>query len=309
MPCLPKARRWSRSSMVNNETGILQPLDRLAPKIREAGSLLLADCAQSAEQISAARCRFHRPVGAQAGRTARASARCWSRILARWSRSAGRRRAIAAGPRTRPARWPSPPRLPPGPMTWTGWLPCARRLDEGVKAAGGVVIGEDSPRLADDRRRFAARRVERLAAGPVRPGRHCGFRRKRLLVGQDEGKRGAGGDGRRARRSPAVSSASASARTRAKPMSTPSLPNGRGSPVAAAARHDLPRLSGDDAGRAGSGGGDAAVDRGEIRQSAQPVALGPRGGGGDRGGARPGRAGARPRRRPLRLHLAARPRR
>ena len=32
------------------------------------------------------------------------------------------------------------------------------------------------------------------------------------------------------------------------------------------------------------------VDRGEIRQSAQPVALGPRGGGGDRGRARPGRA-------------------
>src|SRR4030095_6493690 len=36
--------------MVNNETGILQPLDRLAPRIREAGSLLLADCAQSASK-------------------------------------------------------------------------------------------------------------------------------------------------------------------------------------------------------------------------------------------------------------------
>ena len=34
--------------MVNNETGILQPLDVLVPKIRGAGSLLLADCAQSA---------------------------------------------------------------------------------------------------------------------------------------------------------------------------------------------------------------------------------------------------------------------
>src|SRR6478735_3265708 len=36
---------------VNNETGILQPLDRLAPRIREAGSLLLADCAQSASKV------------------------------------------------------------------------------------------------------------------------------------------------------------------------------------------------------------------------------------------------------------------
>jgi cysteine desulfurase len=36
---------------VNNETGIIQPLDRLAPRIRAAGSLLLADCAQSAGKL------------------------------------------------------------------------------------------------------------------------------------------------------------------------------------------------------------------------------------------------------------------
>src|SRR4029434_27194 len=33
---------------VNNETGILQPIDRIAERVRAAGSLLLADCAQSA---------------------------------------------------------------------------------------------------------------------------------------------------------------------------------------------------------------------------------------------------------------------
>src|SRR4029450_4007347 len=36
---------------VNNETGIIQPLDRLATRIRDAGSLLLADCAQSAGKL------------------------------------------------------------------------------------------------------------------------------------------------------------------------------------------------------------------------------------------------------------------
>jgi cysteine desulfurase len=36
---------------VNNETGVIQPLDRLASRIREAGSLLLADCAQSAGKL------------------------------------------------------------------------------------------------------------------------------------------------------------------------------------------------------------------------------------------------------------------
>ena len=56
--------------------------------------------------------------------------------------------------------------------------------------------------------------------------------------------------------------------------------------VRAPRRHDLSRLPGDDAGRAGSRGGDAAVDRGEFRQPAFAVALGTRGRGGDRSRAR-----------------------
>ncbi|WP_114227975.1 MULTISPECIES: cysteine desulfurase family protein [Sphingomonas] len=36
---------------VNNETGVIQPLDRLAERIRAAGSLLLADCAQGAGKL------------------------------------------------------------------------------------------------------------------------------------------------------------------------------------------------------------------------------------------------------------------
>src|SRR5215213_959496 len=36
---------------VNNETGVIQPLDRLAERVRAAGSLLLADCAQSAGKL------------------------------------------------------------------------------------------------------------------------------------------------------------------------------------------------------------------------------------------------------------------
>ena len=37
--------------LVNNETGVIQPLDRIAQRIRAAGSLLLADCAQSAGKM------------------------------------------------------------------------------------------------------------------------------------------------------------------------------------------------------------------------------------------------------------------
>jgi len=36
---------------VNNETGVLQPLDRIAEEVRAAGSLLLADCAQGAGKL------------------------------------------------------------------------------------------------------------------------------------------------------------------------------------------------------------------------------------------------------------------
>src|SRR5262249_22826969 len=36
---------------VNNETGVIQPIDRIAEKIRAAGSLLLSDCAQSAGKL------------------------------------------------------------------------------------------------------------------------------------------------------------------------------------------------------------------------------------------------------------------
>src|SRR4051794_9234930 len=37
---------------VNNETGIIQPVDGLVEKVRAAGSLLLADCAQSAGKLA-----------------------------------------------------------------------------------------------------------------------------------------------------------------------------------------------------------------------------------------------------------------
>jgi len=37
---------------VNNETGVIQPLDALAPRLRDTGALLLADCAQSAGKLA-----------------------------------------------------------------------------------------------------------------------------------------------------------------------------------------------------------------------------------------------------------------
>jgi cysteine desulfurase len=38
--------------LVNNETGVIQPLDRIREAVRRAGSLLLADCAQAAGKMA-----------------------------------------------------------------------------------------------------------------------------------------------------------------------------------------------------------------------------------------------------------------
>src|SRR4030095_15147916 len=132
--------------MVNNETGILQPLDRLATKIREAGSLLLADCAQSASKYPLPDADFialsaHKlggppgigallvndfgtlePVGAQEegyrrGTQDAPSALAFAAALAARPYDMGRLAALRA------------------------------RLNEGITASGGVIIAEDSPRL------------------------------------------------------------------------------------------------------------------------------------------------------------------
>ena len=181
--------------------------------------------------------------------------------------------------------------------------PSRRASTRASAAAGGVVIGEDSPRLADHRRGRAAGRVERLAAGPVRPRRHRGVGGQRLLVGQDEGKRAC--SRRWASRRDVAGSVPADqlrpahqrSRRRRLPcrMAAHRAPRSRGGMIYLdyqATTPVAPEVV----------GGDAAVDRGEVRQSAQPVALGPRGRRGDRGRARRSRAAHRPRRRPLRLH-------
>ena len=273
---------------VNNETGVIQPLDRIARAIREAGSLLLADCAQSAGKLPLPDADFIAACGAQARRPAghrRAAGPGPGHARA------GRRAGEGLSPRhagCAAARWLSPRRWPPRPydMRAAGGAAAAARARRSRPLAAW-----SSPKTARASRRSApyahARRVERLAARPVRPRRDRGLGRKRLLVGQHEGERACSRRWASRRKSPAASSGSASGPRRARPTSTASSPNGGGSPSAPRRRrHDLPRLSGDDAGRARSRRGDAAVDRGEVRQSALAVALGPRSGGGDRGRAR-----------------------
>ncbi len=234
--------------MVNNETGILQPLDRLAPKIREAGSLLLADCAQSASKISAARRRFHRLVGAQAGRAAGRR-----RVAGQGSRHAGAGRRAGEGLSPRHAGRAERPGLcggawPRSPMTWIGWRRCAPAWTRASRPRAGVIIGEESPRLPTigavslPGASSASLLVQFDLAGiAVSAGSACSsgkMKESAVLAAM-----GVAPDDRR--RLPADQLRPAHDRGRGRRL--PRRMDAHREPRSG--RHDLPRLSGDDAGR------------------------------------------------------------
>jgi len=132
--------------MVNNETGILQPIDRLAPKIREAGSLLLADCAQSASKAPLPDADFIALSAHKLGGPPGIGA-LLVRDLATLEPVGGQEKGYRRGTQDAPNALAFAAALAARPYDMERLSGLRARLDEGVKAAGGVVIGEDSPRL------------------------------------------------------------------------------------------------------------------------------------------------------------------
>ena len=135
---------------VNNETGVIQPMEAIAARVRDAGSLLLADCAQSAGKmplpqadfIAISAHKFGGPPGIGA---------LLVRDLGTLEASGGQEKGYRRGTQNLPAAMgmtaalesrafdQSMPRL----------AELRRRLDEGVKAAGGVVVAGESERIAN----------------------------------------------------------------------------------------------------------------------------------------------------------------
>jgi cysteine desulfurase len=132
--------------MVNNETGILQPLDRLAPKIREAGSLLLADCAQSASKYPLPDADFIALSAHKLGGTPGFGA-LLVKDLATLEPVGGQEKGYRRGTQDAPSAQAFAAALAARPYDMDRISALRARLDAGVKAAGGVVIGEGSPRL------------------------------------------------------------------------------------------------------------------------------------------------------------------
>ncbi len=132
--------------MVNNETGILQPLDRLAPRIRAAGSYLLADCAQSAGKnplpdadfIALSAHKLGGPPGVGA---------LLVKDLGTLEPVGGQEKGYRRGTQDAPSALAFAAALAARPYDMERLARLRARLEEGVKTAGGVVVGEGSPRL------------------------------------------------------------------------------------------------------------------------------------------------------------------
>ena len=131
---------------VNNETGILQPLDRLAPRIREAGSLLLADCAQSAGKTPLPDADFIALSAHKLGGPPGVGA-LLVRDLATIEPVGGQEKGYRRGTQDVPGALAFAAALSAHPYDMERLAALRARLDDGVRAVGGVVIGEDSPRL------------------------------------------------------------------------------------------------------------------------------------------------------------------
>ena len=131
---------------VNNETGVIQPLDRVAEEVHAAGGLLLADCAQgagkialpNADLVAIAAHKFGGPIGIGA---------LLMRDYAMLAPSGGQERGYRPGTENLPGALAMAAALEAG----ADWLAEAAqlrgKLEAAIVAAGGEVVAAGARRI------------------------------------------------------------------------------------------------------------------------------------------------------------------
>jgi cysteine desulfurase len=132
---------------VNNETGVIQPLDRLAPKIRQAGSLLLTDCAQSASKLELPDADFIAICAHKLGGPPGIGALLVRDLATLRACGGGQEKGYRRGTQDVPGAMAFAAALAARPYDMAKMEKLRERLDAGVKASGGVVIAEGAPRV------------------------------------------------------------------------------------------------------------------------------------------------------------------
>lgn len=132
---------------VNNETGVIQPLERLSAKIREAGSLLLSDCAQSAGKLPLPDADFIAACGHKLGGPPGIGV-LLVKDLATLEAVGGQEKGYRRGTQDMPAALGFAAALAARPYEMERLSALRARLEKGVRQSGGTVIADGSPRIA-----------------------------------------------------------------------------------------------------------------------------------------------------------------
>ena len=133
---------------VNNETGVIQSLDRIAETIRAAGSLLLADCAQSAGKLPLPDADFIAACGHKLGGPPGIGVLLVKDLGTLDATGGGQEKGYRRGTQDMPGALGFAAALEARPYDMRRLAELRSRLEAGVREAGGVVVAEDAPRIA-----------------------------------------------------------------------------------------------------------------------------------------------------------------
>ncbi len=132
---------------VNNEIGVIQPLEELGAVVREAGGILLADCAQAAGKIALPDADLIALSAHKFGGCPGTGA-LLVRSLDLISPTGGQEKGYRAGTENLPAVLGVAAALDAG----QGWMHRAAdlraHLDGAIEAAGGEIVAKNAPRIA-----------------------------------------------------------------------------------------------------------------------------------------------------------------
>ena len=135
--------------LVNNETGVIQPIERIREIVRNAGSLLLADCAQAAGKIALPNADFVAVSAHKFGGPPGVGA-LLVRDLASLKASGGQERGYRRGTENWPATAGMAAAL--ASRAFAEAMPrlasLREQLEQEITAAGGLVIASEAPRIA-----------------------------------------------------------------------------------------------------------------------------------------------------------------
>ena len=132
---------------VNNETGVIQPLERIAEKVRAARSLLLSDCAQSAGKMPLPEADFIAACAHKLGGPPGIGV-LLVKDLSTLEAVGGQEKGYRRGTQDAPAACGFAAALAAKPYDMERLGKLRREFEDAVRAQGGIVIGENVPRIA-----------------------------------------------------------------------------------------------------------------------------------------------------------------